>query len=191
MSGVSYDEKKRFGPSRPSRHAAARGALAGMLDESRRAQTLRALDDDSIPGVITPFYQFYEQWARAVCGDPAGALKRMVGYLEAMLVPTDGATVWESFEPEVRGFQRWSLHAFPKSLCHGWGSGLVPLAQRWLLGLEVRAPGFAEIALHTPVPMPWAFDATVPTPRGPLRIARDGGDAPVRYSVPEGIAVRR
>jgi hypothetical protein len=188
---LSYDEKKRFGPSRPSRHAAARGALADVLDAPMRASTLRMLDDPSIPGIITPFYQFYEQWARATCGDPAGALRRMVDYLEAMLVPNDGATVWESFEPQVRGFGRWSLHAFPKSLCHGWGSGLVPLAQRWLLGIEPLAPGFAEVALHPAAPMPWAFEATVPTPHGPLRVSSDGRGAPLRYAVPDGVAARR
>jgi hypothetical protein len=115
----------------------------------------------------------------------------MASYLEAMLVPNDGATVWESFEPEVDGFARWSLHGFPKSLCHGWGSGLVPLSTRWLLGVEPLAPGHAEIALHPPAAVPWAFSATVPTPFGPLGVARDAPGTPVRYDIPQGIAAQR
>ncbi len=187
---LSYLESQRFGPSRPSRHAAARAALAGVLDASMRAASLAVFDDPTVPGIITPFYQFYEQWGRAACGDPLGALSRMGAYLEAMLVPNDGATVWESFEPDVTGFARWGLHGFPKSLCHGWGSGLVPLTTRWLLGVEPLAPGFAEVALHPPAPVAWAYQATVPTPFGPLRIARDALGSPVQYSVPDGIVVR-
>lgn len=186
---LSYVEGKRFGPSRPSRQTAARAAAAGVLDAERARQTLTALDDVSIPPIVTPYYLFHEQQARAQCGDPAGALTRMAGYVGAMLAH-DSATVWESYEPEVAGFRRWGLHGFPKSLCHGWGSGLVPLATRWLLGIEPIAPGFAEIRLHQPAPLPFAFDASVATPFGPIRVRRDGPDAPVQRTVPAGIRSR-
>ncbi len=189
---LSYLEGCRWGPSRPSRHAVARAAAAGMLDDpDRKRSSLAVLEDPSIPGIITPFYQFYEQSARARLGDAEGALRRMVDYLADMLMPNDGSTVWESFEPEVTGFARWSLHGFPKSLCHGWGSGLVPLSARWLYGVEALAPGYGEIALHPPASLPMAFSATIPTPSGPLRIEREDPTGPLAYHIPEGCGCGR
>ena len=35
----------------------------------------------------------------------------------------------------------------------------------------------------------WAFDATVPTPHGPIRVTRDGPEAPIQYELPNEISI--
>ena len=102
----------------------------------------------------------------------------------------DSPTVSEYYEPEIRDFARWSLHGFPKSMCHGWSSGMVPLVTRCLLGVRPVAPGYRQVALD-PAPggvvssfksqvsssgpdngVNCTFAATVPTPYGPINICR-------------------
>ncbi len=183
---VSYEPDADFGPSGPSRHATACAVFSGLATGDRRELMLKQLDEVEQPPVITPMFLYYEQEARAQLGDPAGALRRMADYLRAMVEPNDAATIWESFEPEVTDFRKWGLHAWPKSLCHGWGSGLVPLTQRWMLGLENLGPGWSRLRIH-PTARPQAFSATVPTSFGVIK-AECGGDR-VHYQMPDGIEV--
>ena len=48
-------------------------------------------------------------------------------------------------DPEMRDIQKYfssrELGACMFSLCHGWGGGIVPLVQHWLLGVEPVRPG--------------------------------------------------
>lgn len=149
-------------PSGASRHSIACAVFAGL-------EAVAKGDIGDQPPVITPMFLYYEMEARARLGDPEGAITTMRNWLADMVLPHDGTTIWESFEPEVKDFRKWGLGLFPKSLCHGWGAGLVPLVQRWLLGLEILAPGCTKIRRHKPV-----FDlplrATVPTPHGNIEI---------------------
>ena len=55
----------------------------------------------------------------------------------------DATTLWETYDPEVRDLRRFFSHLEPgffgaMSLCHGWGSGLVPLSARWLAGIDIK-----------------------------------------------------
>jgi alpha-L-rhamnosidase len=184
---ASYNTDSDLGPSGASRHATAAAAFAGLATTDRWSLMLEELDKLDQPPVVTPMFLYYEQEARARLGDPIGAIERMRSYLADMVETNDAATIWESFEPQVRDFRKWGLHAWPKSLCHGWGSGLVPLLQRWLLGLENLAPGWSRVRLHKPA-MEMGFSATVPTPFGPIRVDREPGRAP-KYQLPSGIDV--
>jgi alpha-L-rhamnosidase len=186
----SYVERVRLGESGPSRHANSLAVFAGLASTpAHYRDVLRVLDNARIPPVITPFFAWYEQTARAACGDPAGALNRMLLYVGKQVVENDSATVWESFEPEVAGFRRWSLGSWAKSLCHGWSSGLVPLVRRHLVGIRPLTPRFDMVDLNPSHDLPWCFEAVVPTPHGPIRVSRTRKDAPVRYQIPGGITV--
>jgi hypothetical protein len=83
--------------------------------------------------------------------------------------------------------EHWSLGNWPRSQCHGWGSGAVPLCQRFLLGVEPLAPGFGQVRFTASPALPWTFEATVPTPHGAIHVHRDQEGGRVEYEVPKGI----
>jgi alpha-L-rhamnosidase len=185
----TYERKIRLGSSGPSRHSNALAVWAGLCSEERfRRKVISVLNDGHVPPVITPYFAYYEQCARAQCGDREGALLNMRNYLGRQIVENDSPTIWESFEPEVKGFNRWGLGGWAKSLCHGWSSGVVPMTMSYLLGIVPNAPGFAKIILRPPSSLPWTFEAVVPTPHGKIKIARERRNGPVRYQLPRGVA---
>lgn len=195
----TYVDGKKLGPSGPSRQANARAVWAGVCDDAmKRVMLNKVFRNANVPPIITTFYKYYEQMARAACGDAAGALLEMRNYMGCMVRDHDSSTIWEWFEPEVKGVRALDLGNNPaknddiviaKSLCHIWGSGTVGLAQQYLLGLEPVAPGFAKIRMHPSAVLPWTFEAAVPTPHGILKIWKDKPDGPVEYQTPKGIQI--
>ncbi len=188
---LSYVEKVRLGPSGPTRQANARAVFAGMCtgDELMKAVLVRKVfANPRVQRIITPFYRYYENAARAECGDPAGALLDMRQYVGDMIYDNDASTVWESFEPYVTGrIARLSLNSWPKSLCHGWGSGMVGLTARHLLGVEPLEPGYRSVRIRAVADLPWTFEAAIPTPHGTIRAIKERAHGPVRHSLPRGI----
>lgn len=173
-----------LGPSGPGRHSSALAAFAGLVAPEEAAEVLR--DGFAGPPLITPMFRWYEAEARARLGDPAGGIRLLRDELAEQMQRHDSACIWESFEPDDRGLGALGLHGWPKSLCHGWGAGLVPLLERWLLGLEPVAPAWRQVRLHQPcLPMP--FRAVVPTAQGDLRLERAVADGPLRIDLPEGM----
>ncbi|MBD3239789.1 MAG: Bacterial alpha-L-rhamnosidase [Chitinivibrionales bacterium] len=184
----TYLDRIRLGPSGPSRQSTARAVWAGILDDSQmRFSLAKVFRNPRIPAIITPYYRYYENMARAACGDVDGALLDMRDYVGQMLQTYDSATVWESFEPEVQGIRAYSLGTWPKSMCHGWSSGMVGLVYRHVLGIDIAAPGYARVTLNPRSDLNMTFEATVPTPHGPLRCVKPQRNGPVEYTVPQGI----
>lgn len=184
----TYVDGMAMGESGPSRHSSALAVWAGLCATPDRCKAvLNVLNDPDVQHVITGYFAYYEQMARAECNDRAGALRAMRDYIGEQIEHHDSATVWESYEPEVADFRKWGLHAWPKSLCHGWSSGLVGLAARHLLGLVPKSPGFKAVGMLPPVDLPWTFQATVPTPEGPIEVMRDEPDGPIRYRLPDTV----
>lgn len=191
----TYEEGIRLGESGPSRQACALAIWAGLADESMQATMLeQVFANPAVEPVITAYFKYYELMAHAAAGDKQGAVEAMRDYLTQMLEARDAATVIEMYDPRVTDFRQYCnhfsvLHLWPLSYCHGWGSGLVPIAQRHLMGLAPQAPGWSQLAIEAPAALPMAFDATVSTHHGPLRVTRDDQAGPVRYRVPAGIEV--
>jgi len=189
----TYVEKIALGPSGASRQCNAVAVLAGIGTDAQRQIILdRVFRNPAIAPIITPYFRYYEDCARALCGDPGGALEDMVGYIGDMVEREDAASIWEAYDPSVRDLRRYSngrdvTWHWPTSLCHGWSSGLVPLTQRYLLGIEPVQPGFTEVRLQPATTARWSFEATVPTPHGGIRVWRDAATAPVHYKLPAGI----
>jgi hypothetical protein len=113
----------------------------------------------------------------------------MRDYVGEQLELGDAPTVWESFDPKKTGVRRWGLNPFPKSLCHGWSSGLVAITCRHLVGVRSVEPGFASIVVQPALDLRTPFTATIPTPHGALtaRRATEGGE--IVYVVPRDVAV--
>jgi hypothetical protein len=169
-----YHRKADCGPSGPSRHSMALAWRAGLLQTpAARRAALAVFRSRRLPALQTPYFQYFEQDARAGCGDAAGALAAMRDYVAGQLEANDSATVWEWHVPGEGPLERLALGDWPKSLCHGWGSGLVPLVQRALLGIRPVEPGFSVVELAPSGAAGLAVDATVPTPFGPIRARRE------------------
>lgn len=193
----TYVEGIRLGPSGPSRQSNAYAVLAGLCTPAMAGSVLRQVfANPAIEPIITAYFRYYENCARAECGDSAGALLDMLGYIAGMIEAEDAATIWEVYDPRVTDLSRyyggfdvtwdWEI-----SFCHGWGAGLVPLVQQWLFGVEPTEPGFGAVRLAPARPAPWpiAFEAALPTPHGPIRIVQESSDAPLRYALPKAIGV--
>jgi len=191
----TYQEHIRLGESDPSRQCNALAVWAGVADETMRQVILdRVFRNPEIEPVITAYFLYYEQMARAAIGDKAGAVKAMGDYVADLLDDRDAATVIEMHDPRVKDFRKFCNHfevtwTWPLSYCHGWGAGLVPLTQRHLMGLAPLAPGWAKLAIEPPVQLDMAFKATVPTCRGKVEIWREQPGSPVVYRLPSGIDV--
>ena len=192
----TYLQQIALGPSGPTRQCNALAVLAGLATPAMRQTILaRVFQNPAITPITTPYFRYYENWARARCGDPAGALADMAGYVGDLIEREDAATIWEMYDSTVRDLRRYCCgevaSVWPTSLCHGWSSGLVPLAQRYLLGIEALQPGFAEVRLQPAPAARWAFDATLPTPHGSIHVWRESATAPVHYQLPAGIKAQR
>lgn len=191
----TYIDKLRLGPSGASRQSTALAILAGVLDERQRDQSLaNVFNQPKVDPIITAYFLYYEQTARAMCGDVAGAIYAFGDYVGAMLEREDAACVWELWSPEVNDARKYASHfdqtwRYPLSLCHGWGAGAVPITTRWLLGIHPTKPGFGAISLSPCMNVPWSYQATVPTPHGPIKVERDNHDARIRFIVPRAIGV--
>jgi hypothetical protein len=182
----SYVEKLSFGPSGPSLQSNARAYFAGLVDAVNEKFVKAVFNDVNIPQIITSYYKYYTLCARAGCGDVAGAFEEAKSYFGKMLIENDSATVWESFEPEVEDINKYSLHAFPKSLCHGWGSGVVGFTRRFILGIIPDAPGYKKVILQ-PAHLPkFNFTAELPTPSGIITVTKVDGKQ-IKYRIPADI----
>ena len=183
-----YFKNPPLGPSGASRQSDALAIWAGLLTTpAMRKTVLKVFLSKKVPRVITPYFLYFEQCARAECGDPAGALQAMFAYVWEQVGQNDSATVWEWYDPAVQDFRKWALGDWPKSLCHGWGSGLVPMTQRYLLGVTPVAPGFRQVKLHPCVPVSWPYEARIPTPYGPITVHKRRGAKKPEYTLPAGI----
>ena len=189
----TYKEGVRMGPSGPSRQSNALAVFAGLASGGKAAVVLRRVfDNPGVPSVQTAYFSYYEQRARALCGDPAGAIMNLRDYIGRMLETEDAATVWEAYDPAMTDLRKYlavegRLWTWPTSLCHGWGAGAIPVAAEFLLGITPAAPGYGAVALAPCRQIPWSFEATVPTPLGLIRVERATRGGAVHYTIPKGM----
>jgi hypothetical protein len=104
-----------------------------------------------------------------------------------MVLDGDGTT-WEFFSEFGHG--SWPT----RSRCHPFSAYVVKYLVKYILGIEVLAPGFASVRVspHPPRTMKSAT-GTVPTPHGPLHVSwkRKGSKLDLKVDAPSGIKVVR
>jgi len=185
----TYEKQRRLGPSGATRHSATWAVLSGLADSPvARASLLGTLRDYDGPETITPYFRFYEASALARLGQPTEGVRYFSDYVIEQIERFNSATVWESYEPHIQDFRAWGLtSSWPKSLCHGWSSGLVPLIQRYICGVQPTGVGYSALCLTPSPDCDYDLELTIPTPRGAIDVSRSTGDPVVRYKVPEGV----
>lgn len=186
---TTYEEKIKLGESYPTRQAGALAVFAGCNDEKINKDILSVFESKSIHPIITGYFAYYEQIARAKLGDKKGALEAMLGYIGEQVHKFDSACVWESYEPLVEDFRLWGLSAWPKSLCHGWSSGIVPLVNEYIVGVSSYSPEYKSVSITPANEVALAFNAKIPTPYGNIDIKREKKDGKILAKVPKQIEV--
>jgi len=94
-----------------------------------------------------------------------------------------GTTItWEAWDQKYKPNQDWN---------HAWGAAPANLLPRFVLGARPLAPGWRRIGIR-PIPGTLArAEGTVPTPRGPIRIAWAAGEGfRLALTVPPGTTAR-
>ena len=178
------------GPSGPSRHSMAWAVQAGLIAApAERALALEVFQSTRIPRLVTAYFLYYEQCARAECGEPAAAIRTLRDFVGRQIEENDSATVWEWYQPDLQDLRKFCLGDWPKSLCHGWSSGLVPMTLRYVVGLRPDRPGFRHLRMGPRGGGPDAFRLEHPTPWGPLIAERQGRREPVVVRCPRRVTV--
>ncbi|MFW6303022.1 MAG: hypothetical protein ACOC2L_00240 [Candidatus Sumerlaeota bacterium] len=186
----TYEKKLRLGPSGATRHSSAWAVLGGVgFSEKQKDSLVQTLLNYEGPSTITPYFRYYEALAMAELGRPLEGIAYFSDYIIEQIERFDSATIWESYEPHIEDFRAWGLTStWPKSLCHGWSSGLVPLWQRYISGLCPTGAGWSKIALYPSLSSPCDYESVVPTPRGEITISRLSDSLNVYYRIPESVA---
>lgn len=192
VGGAGYRQDwaktKGFGPSGPSRHSMAWAVWSGLLDTpDERRLALNTFNSNRLPALVTAYFLYYEQCARAECGEADAAVRTMRDFVGRQIEENDSATVWEWYQPGLTDLRKYCLGDWPKSLCHGWASGLTPMTLRYVVGLRPVEPGFARIQFGPLGGGPSAFQLRHPTPRGMLIASREGEGQPVVVKCPARI----
>lgn len=146
------------------------------------------LDNDSVPQITTPYFEFFELCARGKCGDLGNIRKKIVSYWGGM-VKAGASTIWEEYIPGQKGIENYEMYGdkFGRSLCHAWGSGPIYLLGRYFLGVFPTAPGYETFTVE---PFRGGFrfiNGEVPLPDGKsVRVFSDGKTVRVYSSAPGG-----
>ncbi len=192
---LTYEEAVRRGPSGPTRQTNAWAVMAGLCDPGMRRTILeQVLNSTTISPIITPYFAWYEQSARALCGDRTGAVRTLTGYLADMIETENSPTLWEMWDPALHDVRRfcssheWGFHC-SLSLCHGWGAGVIDLIVRHLMGISLHQPGWRQIHFEPASEQEICFSATLPSPHGMLSLSRVQAGEPANLQVPIGLKV--
>ena len=106
-----------------------------MADSKAELDSIgRHLAAAELPQVGTPYVSAYEAMALIKCGRKDDA-KALVEKVWGSMLDAGATSVWEGFNPEEKGDERWLFYGRPfgKSLCHAWSAApvfLLPMLQK-------------------------------------------------------------
>jgi alpha-L-rhamnosidase len=180
-------------------------ALAGIRDPGE--VTANVLKKDG-PKDLSTFYGYYVLNALAKSGDYQTALDFISQYWGGML-DFGATTFWEDFDlewtknagriDELVQPGKKDLHGdfgahcyvgFRHSLCHGWAAGPTAWLSRYVLGVQPRAPGCAQVRIAPHLGNLKWVEGAYPTPKGPIRVRHDqqaDGSIVSKIELPPGI----
>ena len=158
---------------------------------------------------LSTFLGFYVLNAYAMAGDIDGALDIIENYWGRMF--DFGATsFWEDFDVEwtknaygidqlprdgksdIHGDNgKFCYHGFRHSLCHGWSGGPTAFLSRYVLGVEVLAPGCKRVRIAPMLGKLNFVRGKYPTPYGEIEIEhkRAGGEIETKITAPKEIEI--
>lgn len=168
----------------------------------KQSQALMAISGNRSPDIkealkqngsegISAFYGYYVLEALGEFGDIEFALNVIREYWGGML-KMGATTFWEEFELNalvesepidiIPTGDKMNYHAetgdhcyigYRRSLCHGWASGPTPWLTKFVLGIEVLAPGCKKIKVSPNLGNLEWVEGVFPTPYGPLKVRHE------------------
>ena len=157
----------------------------GNPDWSRKLARDLALGKSPLlaPGSPIGYYYLLELMDRYGYGDE---ILKVVGKRWGDILLDGDGTTWEMFSDY--GYGSWPT----RSRCHPYSAYVVKHLVKYILGVEILAPGFSTVRIK-PCPPKHVTRGTgaVPTPYGPLRISwlRRSGKMDLDIEAPKGITV--
>jgi len=145
------------------------------------------LDNEKIPPITTPYFEFFELMALCKMGRVERVQNMLTSYWGEML-KLGATSVWEQFDPTESGAEHYAMYGsrFGKSLCHAWGAGPVFILGRYIAGVETTGARSFKVA-----PQPGiykSFKARVPIgERGDVTVEYNGSAFTVKATAEGGI----
>lgn len=185
--------------------------MAGLLAYSGAEdinKIMAFLKKEPLSGLST-FLGFYVLNTYAMAGEIDGALNIIENYWGRMF--DFGATsFWEDFDLEwtknaygidelpkdgksdIHGDNgKFCYHGFRHSLCHGWSGGPTAFLSRYVLGVEVLAPGCRKVRISPMLGKLNFVRGKYPTPFGEIEIEhrREGGKIITAVKAPKEVEI--
>lgn len=201
INELYWDEEKlafvddyKTGNRNVTRHANIFAILYDLTTEKRKSAIIEnVIKNDSVPAIVTPYFEFFELAAMCEIGDFRYVTDMLRSYWGGMIA--EGATTfWEKYEPDMKGAEHYEMYGKPygKSLCHAWG-GTTPiyLLGKYILGVRPTAPNYESYEVRPCLEKLGLgdFSGNVPTPRGDISVSVCGGEVRVTSEIDGGVLI--
>lgn len=163
-------------------------AIYGIAPKKWRAELARriAKGDPQLLPYGSPYGMYYVLEMLDQVGD-GETIFTLIRQRWGDMVRAGDKTVWESF-PEY-GYRDWPA----RSRCHPFATYVVKYFVKYLMGIEMRKPGYAEVVVKPRPPKGLATcEGAVPTPCGMLRVGwhMKGRLRRLQTECPPGVTLR-
>ncbi|WP_183567309.1 alpha-L-rhamnosidase C-terminal domain-containing protein [Mucilaginibacter sp. SP1R1] len=200
--------RKNVPDANGSKQATALLSLSGLVPAAEANKAL------SVGGVhnYSTFFGYYMLQAKAKAGDYQGAIDAIRNYWGPML-DLGATTFWEDFnidwlpnasridelvpdgKKDIHGdYGAYCYKGFRHSLSHGWASGPTPWLTKYVLGVQIMAPGCKVIKIEPHLGDLKFAEGTFPTPYGIVKIKhvkQADGKVKTTVNAPAGVKVVR
>ena len=186
---VAYIDSFTSGRKNVTRHANIFAILFDIAEEEQQEQILEhVLDNDEIPQITTPYFNFFELDVLCKKGRLQQVLDKIRTYWGGML-DRGAVTFWEQFDPEAPVEEQYDMYGdrFGKSLCHAWAASPIYFLAKYFMGVNITEAGGKSFEVTPHTEFFDSFDCTLPVGNGEVRLIWDGKELSVKTTVSGGI----
>lgn len=185
----AYIDSFTSGRRNVTRHANIFAILFDIAEEEQQEQILEhVLDNDEIPQITTPYFNFFELDVLCKKGRLQQVLDKIRAYWGGML-DRGAVTFWEQFDPEAPVEEQYDMYGdrFGKSLCHAWAASPIYFLAKYFMGLNITEAGGKSFEVSPHTEFFDSFDCALPVGDGEVRLIWDGKELSVETTVSGGI----
>ena len=185
----AYIDSFTSGRRNVTRHANIFAILFDIAEEEQKEQILEhVLDNDEIPQITTPYFNFFELDVLCKKGRLQQVLDKIRAYWGGML-DRGAVTFWEQFDPEAPVEEQYDMYGdrFGKSLCHAWAASPIYFLAKYFMGVNITETGGKSFEVTPHTEFFDSFDCTLPVGNGEVRLIWDGKELSVKTTVSGGI----
>lgn len=169
-------------------HASVIAVLYGFVDEQKRERIKNALlHDESIPPLITPYFECFKLSCLFELGCEEQAAKELETFWGGM-VKAGATTFWETYFEGETMEEATAMYGRPfgRSQCHIWGAGPLYIVPRYYFGIENGLNGGDNYLVKPCLKLIQNAEITVPLKNGTLTVAYKDGTLTVYADQTDG-----